>query len=590
MNTVSTALVAQSLGVSPRAVQLRAKRENWPVEKQGRTQVYDVARLPSEVQSQLRESPVDADQRVLLEAREKDRTLVLMRAGLIGEFRRSTMKLSDFLEAYNLGAYPAPYAILGEVNIKTFYRWQSQFISQGLTGLLPKWSLKKETSRNSLSQVEKDYLKTLYLDQKKWSVAHCYDRLKEAFTHVASYSTVRRYLTQDLDKGAVAYWRDGPTKHRDEYMGYINRDPEAWLPMEQVQSDHHHLDFFINVRGKLVRPWLTVMVDYFSGKILSWVVSLNPCSATIAMAYAKMVLQYGAPVGIHTDNGKDYLAKALTGGDLTLEEDREDRIVAEGLYAICGSNLILATPYNGKSKGRTERLFGTFAERLSKEFPTYCGSDTKSKPEQTELFFRSIKNLPKTEVSVSFEDVVAVVDRFIPLWNAKWVGEAKGRNGRTADEVFASKPSVGRQVPLELMEVHFGAPLVRTVNRLMVTLNNQTFYDIELGRHAKEKVLVRRLWHDPQTVVVQDLEGRFICRARAGVNNETEDLEEVRRRIGVDAKILTHEARALKPKGIESKPEWYPKAAGAEHLDVLPTLEKKPTFKLKNPLDEGYED
>ena len=590
MSTVCTAVVAQSLGVSPRAVQLRAKKENWPSLKAGRSYLFEKDLLPVDVRSHLTEpelSPqTEANLDLFAGAREEDRRVAMARVALINRYHRAGLGMDDFLEAYHLGVYRNQTEILGEVGAKTFYRWLKTYRDNGPVGLLPKWSLQKETRRDSLTVPEKDFLKTLFLDQRKWSVAHCYDRLREAFKEGASYSTVRRYLLQDLDKASVAYWREGPTNFRDKFLGYIDRDPEKSSPMKQVQSDHHRFDFFIKPKGQLVRPWITVMIDYFSGKVLSWVPSLNPCAATIGMGYAKMVLEFGAPVAMHTDNGKDYLARSLTGGNMTsvTEEEEGEKVVVQGLYEICGSTLIKATPYNGKSKGRVERMFGTLAERFSKEWPTYCGSNTTERTEDVALLFRNMNNMPKRETNVTWEDYQRVVDEFFPLWNARWVGKGKGRNGRTANEVFASKDSLAKPVDLSLLETNFGTPLVRTVGRCLIELDHLTFHSLELGSHAGEKVLARRLWHDPKTVIVQDLQGRFLCRAECGYLDETDDLRKVMELKGLDAKFLTQKARDLKPKNINGRWELLPMAAGAEHQS-FPLLEETPKIQLKSILD-----
>lgn len=598
MNTVSTTVVAQTLGLSPRAVQLRAKRENWPCQKAGRSLLFDTDLLPPDIRTKLvsPEVPKQFSQVMYSEtfagAREEDRRVATARAGLIGEYYRSGLGMKDFLEAYNLGLYRAQFEVLGEVGEKTFYRWLKIQRDQGSEGLIPKWSLKKEVRRDSLSQAEKDLLKTFYLTEKKWSVAQCYDRMREVFKDGrASLSTARRYLTQDLDKASVAYWREGKIKFRDKHLDYIDRDPTKSAPMKQVQSDHHMFDFFIKHEGKLVRPWITVMLDYFSGKVLSWVPSLNPCAATIGTAYAKMVIEFGAPLAMHTDNGKDYLAKSLTGGEFSQSESEEEgeKIVVRGIYQLCGSQLIKATPYNGKSKGRVERLFGALKERFAKEWPTYCGSNTTARTEETQLLFRSMNNMPQIETNVTWEDYVRVVNEFFPLWNAKWRGKGKGKNGRTADEVFTSKPSLAKPVDMAILEANFGTPLVRTVNRCRIEVDNLSFGSLELGSHSGEKVLARRLWHDPKTVVVQDIEGRFICRAECGYMSETDDLRKVMELKGIQSKYLTQKARDLKPKGIDGRWDLLPLAAGAEHLSQT-LVEETPKITLKGILDAPSEE
>jgi hypothetical protein len=46
--------------------------------------------------------------------------------------------------------------------------------------------------------------------------------------------------------------------------------------MQQVVSDHHNFDFLVEKDGRLFRPWITVIQDYRSGKVLSWCPSIYP--------------------------------------------------------------------------------------------------------------------------------------------------------------------------------------------------------------------------------------------------------------------------------------------------------------------------
>lgn len=449
--------------------------------------------------------------------------------------------------------------------------------------LVPKWSVGGRNAgpgSRTLTDFEKDYVRGLYLDPSKKSIQHCWRSLVHNVGSQVSYSAVLRYLSS-LDQTSVIFHREGRTKFRDTAMPFVERDPSAYAPMEQVQSDHHHFDFFINYQGRLIRPWVTIQVDYATGKILSWVPSIYPNSATVAMSFVKMVLEFGAPEFEHTDNGKDYLSKALKGGlpeDLAPDanEEAQSQALCQGLYELCGTKLILATPFNGRSKGRAERWFGMAAEYFAREFPTYCGSNTVARPESARLLHRSIGKMPKRVVEgLDFQVYCQALDEFIRTWNATWRGQAKGREGITPDEAFFSRPSKAHPVEASLLEASFGTPCIRTVRQCQITIDGTTFYSRDLAPWFGKKVQARRLWHRPDEVVVTDLEGRLLTRAHSGLFTETEDLRVVMERKGIETRILTDRAHALKPRDVDTRPAFLRLAAGHEH-QALPNPDVAP--------------
>ncbi|MDR2185424.1 MAG: hypothetical protein LBO80_07150 [Treponema sp.] len=168
-------------------------------------------------------------------------------------------------------------------------------------------------------------------------------------------------------------------------------------------------------RGKLVRPWITTMQDYRSGKVLGWCPSVAPSSLSIIVAYYLAVIQYGIPRKLIFDNGRDYRSELLNGktaiAAVTTPEgwDEEEEVHIQGLFALIGSEVSFTLPYNGKSKGRQERYYGTLKENFSKEIGSFVGGDTREKPEDAQLYYRNINGMAKRNDVPSWETVVSAL-------------------------------------------------------------------------------------------------------------------------------------------------------------------------------------
>jgi hypothetical protein len=75
-------------------------------------------------------------------------------------------------------------------------------------------------------------------------------------------------------------------------------------------------------------------------------------------------------------------------------------------------------------------------EYIAKPSGGYIGSDTKSRPESSELFFRNIQGQLKNNNLPTWEDVKGMVNAMIPFINDHFHSGGKGMGGKTASRVF----------------------------------------------------------------------------------------------------------------------------------------------------------
>jgi hypothetical protein len=458
---------------------------------------------------------------------------------------------------------------------------------------------------------------------------HAWRLLKE--NHPGSpcgYSTARRYL-QSLPRAWVDYHRLGKTAFANRHQPYMDRNIRQYRSLDVVVSDHHCLDCVAMYRGKLVRPWVTTMQDYRSGKVLGWCPSVAPSSLSITAAYYMAVIGYGIPRKLVFDNGRDYRSEILNGKTVTAAVktpegwDGEKAVYIQGLFSLTGSGVSFTLPYNGKSKGRQERYYGTLKEYFSKGIGSFVGGDTRERPEDSQLYYRAINGMAKRNDVPEWGDAVTALGSMIQYINNDMPSDGKGMDGKTAARVFAENlPADVRRADRDTLRLALSRGELRWVRNNVVEINKSPYYHPDLVRYSGGQVMVRSLLVTDEEVMVCDLEGRFLFNARANHFFEGEDRDAAMKRLrGAQKRNLlalaemgTGEARAepeyrtmvgvamnkyrqVEPVNIDDylgRPGEgaLPLAAGAEHQPSKPEpLAPRISGRgIKNPLDAKPED
>ncbi len=589
MKTLSTLCIADALGCSRQAVLQRARSERWPAKQQGKSLEWIPSGLPSEIVAQVARSPaaaVETQERAeFRRCRDKDRSLAQQRAALLSLYRQSGISATAFVSAFNAGHVSAPLReSLGKISVPTFYRWLDAWKESRIDGLVPQYYARAQGSE-LLTELVKTYLEHFYLDPRKPSARSAWDRTSELLPNVPSYQTALRYL-KSLPKPYVDARRLGRSKFEAANFAYIERDPDLYLPMDQLVSDHHCIDILVERDGQLFRPWITIVQDFRSAKIVGFCPTVSPSSLSIVLAFYIAVKRFGAAKLIHIDNGKDYRSIMLRGQDkriITLNKDgipESEMVHLAGAFSVFAEDVTYAMPYHGQSKGRTERFFGTLAERFSKANTTYLGSNTVTRPEDAALFWRAINKQAKRNDVITWEAFVPELARWIDWYNSSWRGEGKGLEGKTPDEVFAELAPPPRTVDDESLALAFSRSEERVVFENGVRMDGVSFWSDDLIPYIGQRVFVRRQILAPSEVIVNDLRGGVIAKAKANWFKETGDLAEDNARVKSARKKvleLVKNTRRAMPDSLGSLPktaalelEDKQLAAGGEHDPVEP--------------------
>lgn len=543
---VKTKEIAAALGRPRKSVLERAEREGWPnYRKSGGALLWVENRLPLDVRLALscnaqapalrgEEANEEADLagHVFARASEKSRETAVWRGSLIMAWKQSGLRKEDFIESYNAGVVGvAIREHLGNVSLKTFYRWLKEFKSSGPSGITPRYGMVSKGDGASLTETEKELLAHFWLQDTQPTVMHALTLMrKNAPYSRCTYQTALRYVSS-IPQAVADYYRLGRTKFANRHLPFIEQNVGRYKSLEVVVSDHHCLDVVVRYRGKLIRPWVTTFQDYRSGKILGWCPSVKPSSLSIIAAYYLAVIQYGVPRKVLFDNGKDYRSALLNGSKATakvltperLEEEQE--VYIQGLFSLVGSDVSFTDVYNGKSKGRQERYYGLLGEYFSKDVGGYIGHDTTTRPEDAQLYFRSInKQLQRSDVP-EWNDLVEGLGAMIQYLNDNFASHGKGMGGKTPSRVFEENlPAEIRRADKETLRLALSRGELRCVRNQRVEVGGIKYYHPDLLRYSGSQVIVRQKLTTDSEVTVCDLKGAVICTAIGNYFAEGEDI------------------------------------------------------------------
>ncbi len=276
-----------------------------------------------------------------------------------------------------------------------------------------------------------DLVKSDWLRPEGPSLTSCHERAArvaraEGIT-VAPVHAVRREISRTVSKPTEIYWRKGAEALR-RYFPHQTRDKSAMDPLECICGDFHRFDVFVHWPGETgpVRAQMVAFTDIYSGKILSWRLSTTANSHTVQLCLGDLIERYGIPQGALLDNGREFAAKAITGGTETRFRFKVTDEDIPGLLPLLGVKVHWATPYSGQSKP-IERAFRDLCDRVAKH-PAFSGAYTGNKPDA--------KPENYGDRAVPLEEFQAVLAEEIDAHNARPGRRSEVAFGRSFNEVF----------------------------------------------------------------------------------------------------------------------------------------------------------
>jgi putative transposase len=306
----------------------------------------------------------------------------------------------------------------------------------------------------------------------------------------------------------------------------LRRDRSVFGALEALNGDGHSWDVFVQWPGikKPVRPQMVAFQDVFSGKILAWRVDTTLSWHLVRLAFGDVVEKYGIPGHCWLDNGREFAAKKITGGQPNRFRFKVKEDEPLGLMTQLGVEVHWTQPYWGQSKP-IERAFGDFSRDIARH-PAFEGAYTGNKP--------TAKPENYGERAVPLDEFLRVVGSRIAEHNARPGRRSPTCQGRSFDETFAESYQsrvIQKLVPRaneaqrRLWLLAAEGVKLRGDGRL-VYRDNEYFSDW-MGDIAGQKVTIR---FDPDALDrpmhIYSLDGRYLGEAQpwlmAGFNTVAE--------------------------------------------------------------------
>jgi putative transposase len=541
--TVSIQKLYEISGISVRVLQMRASKENWQyVEipgkgRGGKVRRYIVSTLPEDIRLRYNKVQIDslpvpsAPTPTLPVARpeapplesltERQRARASAKADLLMHYARALKTAGygskvaardSFIGAYNSGrAFPALYAVLGELSWKTIEGWKRILRKGGDLSELADARGAWKRGKSIITAQQAVLLAQCALHPNAWLPSEVIREAKKRMAAVGiqnghSAATYYRWLNDfRAHNDAIWCWsRGGKKQWNDECCLSIDRDPALIEVGDVLVADGHKLNFEILSpwTGKPQRMTLIVFYDMRSNFPCGWEIMPTEDTVAISAALRRAILVLGKiPKVVYLDNGKAFKSKYFTGTDL-------EQAGLYGLYAQLGIHTVFAWAYHGQSK-TVERFFGTAAE-LERMAPTYTGTSIEKKPPRMnrgEKLHRKVYEAVMAGRYITME----MAHREVAAWFDEYARREQPRSkylaGHAPIELFERGRGPGID-PMALTYLMWAKKEVLIRASRIEAFGRYYYHDALYNRRHKAEI--RYDLQDPSYIAVYE-NGEFIC-------------------------------------------------------------------------------
>lgn len=310
-------------------------------------------------------------------------------------------------------------------------------------------------------------------------------------------------------------------------LPYVKRDWDVLRPGDVWIGDGHSFKAKVAhpVHGRPFKPEVTVIVDGCTRVAVGFSVSLAESCVAVSDALRIGIKHFGAPLIYYSDNGGGQTGKTI---------DHE----ITGLTARLGIHHETGLPGNPQGRGIIEHLWPNTLIKLARQYETFTGPSMDSSTKN--LMYRKMEsafNAAEQGKELTTEqqrykaklpswpqflnDVAACLDAYNQRAHQSLPKTADGQHYSPLD-YYAARMAAENLTPELLgeaeLEMMFRPQEIRKVQRGWLDLFNNQYFSVELAAYHKDEVRVAYDLDDAETVLVYELDGKFLARATLNGN------------------------------------------------------------------------
>lgn len=398
----------------------------------------------------------------------------------------------------------------------TVLAWKRAFNERGLLGLAPAGCERLDVPAWAGAALQ------LWQRPQKPTIAYVVEKLPAelpAGIPVPSYHQVRRFIGERLGNVAREVGRRGPRDLKN-ILAFKRRDTSKMWPCDGYTADGHTFDAEVAhpVHGRPFRPELTSVLDIATRRAVGWTASLKETQLDVLDALRHAFTTSGDCAIFYTDNGPGYKN--------ALQSDP-----GIGMAARLGYEVKHSLPYNSQSRGIIERSHQTIFVKAARELPTYIGAamDAEAKNKVFKLTRRDLKEVGKSRLlmpwDVFIQYIQAAIDdynnrphRSLPRVRDSVTGSMRHQSPNEAWQSAIDDGWTPHVISAEDARELFRPRRLAEVRRCEIRAFGHTYFSRLLEEEHDNKVAIGYDVHDPSSVMVYDLQGRYLCDAHADAN------------------------------------------------------------------------
>lgn len=153
------------------------------------------------------------------------------------------------------------------ISVRSLYAWSRAYKAHGLEGLIDRGRSVATLGRPAKrSDDAVAFFYGLYHTQQKFTVVQCHEATqreaqRKRWSWAPSLSATIDWLRRHDDAGTTLLMRKGHAAWRHAVMPYMEQDYAGVAPGRMYVCDHHQVKYFVQHKGKAIRPWLTAVMD-----------------------------------------------------------------------------------------------------------------------------------------------------------------------------------------------------------------------------------------------------------------------------------------------------------------------------------------